>query len=301
MCSLFEEACLNGDFECIIKLKIDLNLEKGFYNACKNGHYNIVKYLLNNFDINYNYLNKDEETCIEVACMNENISVVKLLLKKTDIIINPELFSTCCLLENNEIIKILLEHDNIDCNYVNKKRNYTPLMISCEVSNESIVNLLLKSKKVDINKKSIKGDTAFNIACQTANYNIINMFLNHENDNINYNIQNNEGFTPFISYCINNKQIYEPLLDKFIDNKKIKLSVVNNLNKSGYTYLKESMKISTEILIRLEMKMILEKELLNMKIKYNLKFKELERKNYFIIQIINCMFLIILGFYFKMY
>ena len=53
MCSLFEEACLNGDFECIIKLKIDLNLEKGFYNACKNGHYNIVKYLLNNFDINY--------------------------------------------------------------------------------------------------------------------------------------------------------------------------------------------------------------------------------------------------------
>ena len=222
--------------------------------------------------------------------------IVILLLNKENIIFDLEILSSCCILNQINILKILLEYESIDFNYSNSKRGYTPLMVSCEVQNISCVELLINSKKVNLNKKCHKGNTAFNISCQKGNKEIIGLFLELRNNRLNYNLQNKKGESPFISYCLNSNEIniYEPILEKFMNNEKILLYITDKNNNSVFNYLKESMKISSEILIRLEMKIMFQKNLLKFNKSFDKKFKQLEIRNHYMFKIINFLILIVI-------
>jgi len=62
-----------------INLYIMILLKKGLFEACYNGHSNIVKYLINNFDIDPTF---DDNICIKAAAEDANdAEIVRILLK----------------------------------------------------------------------------------------------------------------------------------------------------------------------------------------------------------------------------
>ena len=84
-------ACRYGHFE-IVKLllndnRIDINQAKNdgatpFYIACQEGHVEIVKLLLNDKSVDINKVTNEGTTPFYIACCKGHIEVVKLLLNK---------------------------------------------------------------------------------------------------------------------------------------------------------------------------------------------------------------------------
>ncbi|MDR1908207.1 MAG: ankyrin repeat domain-containing protein [Holosporales bacterium] len=150
------ESCKSKNYEVFRKLlphikikNINKNTDYGviFLNACggtseridNGGNIEIVKYLLNNYNIDINKTNTDGETALARACCG-HIDVVKLLLKQKNINvrIGPCFANICESCEDSktgiEIAKLLLAKDpGID---VNKRGGAfecaTPLMLACD-------------------------------------------------------------------------------------------------------------------------------------------------------------------------
>ena len=143
------------------------NILKNVFKKIKNGNPFKTKYK--------NITNTEGNTLLHLACYENNVEIVRFLLKNgADI--NKEdkngftpLYLACY--ENNvEIVRLLLEKD-ADINKEDKDGN-TPLHVACYENNVEIVRLLLE-KDADINKEDKDGITPLHVAIKYKNNEII--------------------------------------------------------------------------------------------------------------------------------
>jgi ankyrin repeat protein len=120
----FTDYCKHGNIDDIKKMSLkDCNLEKGFRFACMNGHYDIVRYLVELYKNDKNYKPIDIHSCDEagfiLACMNGHYDIVRYLVelhknddkyKYIDIHSYDEQgFRWACTYGDYEIVKYLLK------------------------------------------------------------------------------------------------------------------------------------------------------------------------------------------------
>ena len=160
------------DFKAIKIFHEDI-WDKGLWYAAKNGHADVVSFLLHSrygkmltqnngprcfHDVFYDDDDEDvsENLALHIACENGHFDVVKLLLDY--------------LSENPGATHINLKNDD---------DGYTPLMIACEKKETEIVKLLLEQDDLEVNLQDNAGKTAFYHACLNLSSECAKLLLQH--------------------------------------------------------------------------------------------------------------------------
>ena len=153
--------------------------------AVKIGHVKLVKHVLSQ-----NEVNKDDlQRSLMIAIKNENLDIVKLLLKQDAIDSNYSIIWHCFEPEmapihlatrcgNEKIVKCLLRHganvNQIQC----IEYKIAPIHQVVKTGNTELAKLLLKNG-ANLNLQQNNGDTALHLAIQNQNSEMVNTFLTH--------------------------------------------------------------------------------------------------------------------------
>lgn len=146
-------------------------MEEQLLGASENGNIEEVKRLLNESNIDLNYLNSElKRTPLSIACYNGHIEIVKLLLNERKVDVNKgensgaTPFFSACENGNIEVVKELLKCENIDINKVDKNEA-SPFWIACSKGHIEIVESMLACRReVILDVKNNKGKTAIDVA-----------------------------------------------------------------------------------------------------------------------------------------
>lgn len=151
--------------------------------AAKNGHYEVVQYLVENCHADVEYAGSvtfDGETIdgappLWCAAAAGHLDIVKYLIKKTanvnsTTLTNSTPLRAACFDGHFDIVKYLVEF-RADIEIANR-HGHTCLMISCYKGHIEIVKYLL-AKGADVNRKSIKGMLSH---CKTTAVNTFNSY-----------------------------------------------------------------------------------------------------------------------------
>ena len=214
--------------------------------AVINENYDSIKVLLNsiNIDINCVELDRDfyggikEPTPLIIAIEKENSKIVQLLLSKSEINLNYVCY---------------YYHHQVPCEgdeYDEPISILTPLQLAVEKENKEIIQILLETKKIDINENGYKRSyanrgllinkstkSALNMAIEKNNFDITQMLLSYDGIDVNsfaiyFKRDNNilllyEKTPLFIAIENENIKIIELLLE----NNKIKKNIELNITK----------------------------------------------------------------------
>jgi len=170
------EACSAGDLPLVAQLtaagsKINVNWlgpEKGdgpLHRACRFGHLEIVKHLLQLPQVDINLWNTGKGTPFFIACQQDQADVVSLLLKDPRVVVNDHLapkvvvtpFIQACQYASYKTVAILARDERIDVNKVDKDR-CTGLLLASYYGQLATVQVLLASEKsVDVRLKTAPG------------------------------------------------------------------------------------------------------------------------------------------------
>jgi len=160
---LFEKHCENGDIENIMKITMNGTDEEelkkiyefGFLLACAYNQIDVVKFFVNEFNIN---VHSRDETGFHWACANGSKDIVLYLLSLTGenyINVHTEdeyAFRYACLRGHEDIVGILLKlEDDREINY--RALNDFSLKWACRTNEMSIIQLLVDrycKDKIDI-------------------------------------------------------------------------------------------------------------------------------------------------------
>jgi len=147
----FYICCKKGflDIVIILKNKINSNIicyQRCFEKACRNGHYQIMKFLYKNFNIN---ISNNHDKAFRKACRGGHIDIVtKLLTIKPDINVlarRDYAFYWACRNGHEEIVILLIEYGaNMTMN------NFEGLMWAIYNSHESIIKIIYEFCEVPI-------------------------------------------------------------------------------------------------------------------------------------------------------
>jgi ankyrin repeat protein len=132
--------------------------------------------------------------------------------------------------KNMLMIKLLLDHQDIDVNYNNNKLKVSPLHMAAiyNYNNPEIIQLLLNSKKINVNIKNEKGFTPLCTAIHEKNMVMIESLLEHQDIDINsYDVSNS---TPLMMAIMTNNIV---AVQAIIENKGLK-DINHNQTKFGY-------------------------------------------------------------------
>ena len=135
-----------------------------------------------------------------------------------------------CALGREDIVEKILQSPQVDINKASKD-GFTPLYMACFHNHLNIVKLLLQ-KKAKINKRHDDDITALYMACNFGLLNIVKELLYHK---ANSNLADNEGFTPLSVACENG---YMPIVQLLLADGN--LNNVNTLDWKKNTPLHRS-------------------------------------------------------------
>jgi len=223
-------ACQYGSTDCVKTLitnGVDKNLIcndwKPIEIACYNDFEEIVEYLLDK-DVDINKDKKTEYKLLFFAINNQNLNIVKLLVKKG---IDPEVkdpYGWTALhiaARDNycDLAEYLISKLNVNQNYCNEN-DETPLLIASQMGNLGIIQKLNTTKK-DINITNKDGWNSFHIACQYNNPEVVKIFLNIYPEIINTVTTKEDSMYPLhIAIFFNNIDIISILLNSNPDLEK---------------------------------------------------------------------------------
>ena len=189
-------AIKNKGYDIILLLlkKSKINKNEYFFNVCKKADIDIVNFFLQNASINVNYRNEKKISCLDIACSNSNLEVIKILLNHPDIDVNiknginykSNSLYYMCKYNHIEIVKLFLEHPDIDVNTINDFEKTTCLGNACFSENEEIVKLLLSHPKINVNIKNKYGLTPLHSAFTKSNTYIISLLLQRDDTIIDF-------------------------------------------------------------------------------------------------------------------
>jgi ankyrin repeat protein len=137
-----------------------------------------------NSGIDVNVKNFGEWTPLHIACINDRVKVVKLLLNHPDIDINAKNryeqtpLHIACRDGYVEVVKVLLNHPDIDVNAIDEDE-WTPLHDACVRGRIEVVKLLLNHPKivVEINHNEYKGEIRFLLKPYSKQMRLVNQIL----------------------------------------------------------------------------------------------------------------------------
>jgi ankyrin repeat protein len=153
----------------------------------------IINKLLSTPGIDIDLMNRYNETALYFACYALNLDAVEKILKKSTKNINTKstnrrmgsngtpLYTTIALLSDDsstklEIVKRLLNVEGININESSDKMgNKTPLIEATEQKLIPIIELLLQSPNIDLNRRDYYGKTALDVASENKSPNIMNL------------------------------------------------------------------------------------------------------------------------------
>ena len=134
------------------------------------------------------------------ACRNNNIEVVKEILKDVDFDFDVNVedtlgnsgFISACFNNSRESISLLLKDSRVDINKQNVE-TWTGLMYLCKSGRDDTIKEVLKEDRLDINIQKKDGFTAFHLACYNDYVDLIKLFLNDKR--VDRNIVDKYGHT----------------------------------------------------------------------------------------------------------
>ena len=201
-------ATLGGHYEVVKYLINECNCdphqksaegETPLYLACLAGHYDIVTYLINK-------CHSDPNTTIEqmipvprssIPFSSNSTTPLYGLLSIVDHILYTPLH-IACRYGHLDIVKFLVSVSSVDVNSKDSD-GYTPLHTACRYSHLDIVECLLTSTLADVNSKNSNGYTPLHTACRYNHSDIVECLLS--STLVDVNIKNNHGDTPLHIAC----------------------------------------------------------------------------------------------------
>lgn len=176
---------------------------------------NIIKLILEKYPKLLNTPNKNGETPLMKAVSNSFDNIVKLLLSYEDIDVNSQYSNGNTALfkaKTSKILKLLLNHSDIDVNITNSDGDTYLHYFASQfyyTKSEKLVDQIDIKPIEDINLKNNNGFTILDIAGIIKNKPLIEKIL--EFDNIDVNIQDNNGRTPLMNICIGGSYDYNSM------------------------------------------------------------------------------------------
>jgi ankyrin repeat protein len=152
--------------------------------ASRNGETDVVEELIKRIGLDVNTRNLKKKNALYLACIYDNLEIVKLLLNYENIDLNicPVLHGSCNL-NRIEIVKLLLKNEDIDVNV--KRGDETALQGACREGHLEIVKLLLEKEDIDVNVRDYTDNTALHEACYGGYVEIAKLLINHKNIGMN--------------------------------------------------------------------------------------------------------------------
>ncbi|ERF73160.1 hypothetical protein EPUS_03001 [Endocarpon pusillum Z07020] len=149
--------------------------------AARNGHEAVVKLLLNMDKVDINLL-------LIKAVRRRRLSVAKLLLETENFdlkqITYKNAFDDACANGHVDVMELLLRTGRVDVNSTNR-HGYTPLSEAIQEGRASVVQLLLDHDEVDLNLQDDKGRTALHRASSKRKTDMVTLLLGTGNVDVN--------------------------------------------------------------------------------------------------------------------
>ena len=206
----------------------------------------LLEELLKNTEIDVNVVDKEGKTPLHIACMNNNIDGLRMLLGHQSIDVNKicdglTVLHLACNEGYVEMVELLLNHEDIDVNIVFKSGRtvMNPLhMAVCQGirtqgNNRYIrtVQLLLNHPKIDVNFKNNEDNTVLHLACKKIYKEMVEILL--QNRDIDVNSSGEDGERPLEHACvvgIEKKNI--EVVKLLLRHSGINLSIKNDSNST---------------------------------------------------------------------
>ncbi|XP_060651199.1 LOW QUALITY PROTEIN: protein fem-1 homolog CG6966 [Drosophila nasuta] len=157
--------------------------------ACRNGHYDIVEYLLTKCRANVEQVGSisfdgepiEDAPPLWCAAAAGHLGIVKMLVRRSANVnsttrTNSTPLRAACFDGHYEIVKYLVHH-GADFEVANR-HGHTCLMIACYKGHYRIAQYLL-SLNADVNRCSIKGNTALHDSAESGSLQILQLLLKH--------------------------------------------------------------------------------------------------------------------------
>ena len=100
-----------------------------------------------------------------------------------------------CTSGNLDIVKGLCDDPALNLNWADPEKSRTAFFRACGHGRVAVVEFLLKSPQVDVNKPQNQGFTPFNIACQEGYCEVVALLLADKRADVN--ATEKSGGTPF--------------------------------------------------------------------------------------------------------
>lgn len=210
--------------------------ETPLHEVCRNGCYAAANLLIAHSSIHVtDRRNKLRRTPLHLACWNNHVDIVKLLLPLVDVLINVKdsdnntPLHLACMRYHHDVVKLLLTHRNIQVNVQNKCGD-TPLHSACQSHHGlDVIELLLARSEIQVNLQNEHGDTPLHLACWRNHLDIVRLLVSQSA--VQAHIHDGDGQTPLHLVCWRNR----------LDVLKVLLTrsdfQVNHPNRDGVTPL----------------------------------------------------------------
>ena len=201
-------ASRKGHIECvklIVEARVDLNItnknkQTAIFMASKNGHSDIVEYLLTHAKCNPNIKDSNENTLLHIASCNGQLDLVKLVFETSTVSNDPDVANVdkqtalhmACMNGHKGTAEWLLTRANCNPNLRDKDGN-TPLHTASRNGHLECVKLIVETR-VDLNIRNKNKQTAIFMANVNGHSDIVEWLLTRAN--CNPNLRDKDGNTP---------------------------------------------------------------------------------------------------------
>ena len=183
-----------------------------FYSSCS-GHYDTVRYFIDNHNINLAMYNVIGENILHTACCSGNIQLVKYLIieKAMDTSVKDYIGRTLLHHAANVPLVKLLEQYRMDP-HQGDKRGCLPMHAAAEKGHTDIINYFLSQYHVNVATQAVNGYNVVHYATKNGHYHTTEYLSTVYIDG--FSVPDNDGVLPIHTACQSgNMQLVEYLVD----------------------------------------------------------------------------------------
>ncbi len=159
-------------------------------------------------------------------------------------------FTTAIAKNDISLVKKLADKNNINNSYIIDKKSYTPLTLAIAYNYIDIIEELINTEGIDINKTDTDGNTALTLAINYNNIYAVKKLI--ERSDIDLNKVNNTENTPLLLAIINNNiEIVKDLLK--IDGINVNQVGNNNITPIMCAVLQDKFEIVEQLLEKVDL------------------------------------------------
>jgi ankyrin repeat protein len=177
----------------------DASGETPLYLAAKAGHYTIAAVLLQRPDVIADSKNESGSTPLMIAALGGHEALVRLLMAREDVDINSRdnqgssPLYRACWLGHESVVRLLLERSDIKPN-LEEIRSQSPLHLAAREGHGAVVRLLLERTDVAPDSQNQSKDTPLHYAVEQGHEQVVRLLLGRPD--VDVNKTTNLGSTP---------------------------------------------------------------------------------------------------------